>query len=771
MDKILLIIESPGKIKKISSLLGDKYIIKASIGHIRDLDKDNISIDIDNNFKPNYIISSDKTKVVKELKDLVSKNIKIIIATDNDREGEGIAEGLRQVLKIKDYDRIVFTEITAKAIMNALKNPTKINMNLVQAQEARRILDRLLGYIISPVLWKYLDKDAKSAGRVQSVVNRIIIDKENEIKDAASSKFFKTSGIFNKLSAILNNNYINNDTAQGFLELINKKTEIKITNIENKESVRKPSPPFITSTLQQDASTKLNFSVKKTMEVAQKLYEAGLITYMRTDSPNISEDISKECIKYIIDTYGAEYSEPKKYESKSQSAQEAHECIRPTHIDDVDPDNITADQTKLYNLIWKRTVASQMTCAKIDKQIITIDMLNNNSSILVFNKIKCYFIANLENIKFDGFLSVYNNIDKTDSDTQQIINEYKVGDLLKLKKITISEEYTKLPLRYNEAGLIKYLEKNGIGRPSTFSSIVSKVIENKYSEIKDIVGIKKESKILELSDKFKIKESIKELTIGNETKKIVPTEIGIQINDFLMKHFSNIININFTAQMEEYLDLISVGKANYSTIIRNFYDMFNPTVVKLLDEAKVIKKELGSSNDKLFGATKDGKEIYIGSGKFGPYLKILDEDEKWKYASIKDIDKKELDIEYAEELLVFPKLLGKISNNIISLNKGQYGLYIKCGTRNISIKDDVDIKDIDLEYAKKIMNTPENKSFKIKDKTINIKTGDYGPYLQIVSTNKKQNISIPHKYNIKTITIDDVMQIIADKNSFIKSKK
>jgi DNA topoisomerase-1 len=241
------------------------------------------------------------------------------------------------------------------------------------------------------------------------------------------------------------------------------------------------------------------------MEVAQKLYEAGLITYMRTDSPNISEDISKECIKYIIDTYGAEYSEPKKYESKSQSAQEAHECIRPTHIDDLEPDNITADQTKLYNLIWKRTVASQMTCAKIDKQIITIDMLNNNSSILVFNKIKCYFIANLENIKFDGFLSVYNNIDKTDSDTQQIINEYKVGDLLKLKKITISEEYTKLPLRYNEAGLIKYLEKNGIGRPSTFSSIVSKVIENKYSEIKDIVGIKKESKILELSDKFKIK--------------------------------------------------------------------------------------------------------------------------------------------------------------------------------------------------------------------------------------------------------------------------
>jgi len=768
MEKILLIIESPGKIKKISSLLGDKYIIKASIGHIRDLDKDNISIDIENNFKPNYIISSDKTKVVKELKDIISKNIKIIIATDNDREGEGIAEGLRQVLKIKDYDRIVFTEITCKAIMNALKNPTKINMNLVHAQEARRILDRLLGYIISPVLWKYLDKDAKSAGRVQSVVNRIIIDKEEEIKQAASHKYYKTIGVFNKLYAILDSN-INHDTAQGLLELINKKTEIKIINIENKVSIRKPSAPFITSTLQQDASTKLNFNVKKTMEVAQKLYEAGLITYMRTDSPNISEDISKECKEYIITTYGAKYSDPKKYESKS-NAQEAHECIRPTHIDDTKPDNITLDQSKLYNLIWKRTVASQMACAEIDKQIITIDLSNNNTSILILDNKKNYFIANLENITFDGFLLVYSNIDN-DSETKQTINtEYKKGDILKLKKITISEEYTKLPLRYNEPGLIKYLEKNGIGRPSTFSSIISKVIENKYCEIKDIDGIKKETKILELSDKFKIKESTKEITIGNESKKIIPTEIGIQINEFLMKHFSNIININFTAQMEDHLDLIAMGKANYSTIIRNFYDMFNPIVQKLHDEAKIIKKDLGSSNDKLFGITKDGKEIYIGSGKFGPYVKIQEED-KWKHVSIKDIDKKDLDIEYAEELLLFPKILGKIANNIITLNKGQYGLYLKCGTRNISIKDEIEVNDINIEYAKKLINTPENKSFKIKDKIINIKNGDYGPYLQIVSTNKKQNISIPKKYNPDTITIDDVMQIIAEKNSFIKSKK
>lgn len=772
IEDTLFIIESPGKIKKISSLLGNKFKIKASIGHIRDLDKENISIDIENNFKPNYIVSTDKLKVVKDLKDIISKNIKIIIATDNDREGEGIAEGLRQVLKIKEYDRIVFTEITSKAINNALKNPTKINMNLVHAQEARRILDRLLGYIISPVLWKYLDKEAKSAGRVQSVVNRIIIDKENEIKEAASNKFFKTSGIFDKLSSTLEENtYIKEDTASNFLNLINKKTEIKIINIENKKSLRKPSPPFITSTLQQEASTKLHFNVKKTMEVAQKLYEAGLITYMRTDSPNISEDISKECKKYITETYGDKYSDPKKYESKSQNSQEAHECIRPTHIDDCDPENITSDQSKLYKLIWKRTVASQMANAEIDRQIISIDLLNDKKSILIFNK-QYYFIANLETITFDGFLLVYNNIDKTDSDdkNQDTNKNYKIGDLLKLKKINISEEYTKLPLRYNEAGLIKYLEKNGIGRPSTFSSIISKGMDNKYMEIKDIIGIKKESKTLELSDKFKIKELSKEITIGNETKKIVPTDIGIQINDFLMKHFSNIININFTAQMEEHLDLIAMGKANHLTIIRNFYDMFNPTVQKLLDDAKLIKKDLGSSNDKLFGTTEDGNEIYIGAGKFGPYVKML-EDEKWKYASIKDIDKKELNLEYAQELLLFPKVLGKISNTVITLNKGQYGLYLKCGTRNISVKDDIDINNINLEYAKKIIEAPDNKCFKIKDKQIYIKSGDYGPYLQIVSSNKKQNISIPSKYNLDKITIDDILQIIANKNSSVKTKK
>ena len=764
MNKTVVIIESPGKIKKISSILGDDYIIKASFGHIRDLDKMNLSIDIGNNFQPFYVISPDKIKLVKELKAL-SKEHKIIIATDNDREGEGIGEGLIQVLKLQDYDRIVFTEITNKAILSALKKPSKININLAHAQEARRILDRLMGYLISPVMWKYLEKDAKSAGRVQSVVNRIIIDKETEIKDAISTPFIKVVGTFNGLQSKLDETkqLDSMDKTKEFLSLISKKTEFKIANIENKKSIRKASAPFITSTLQQDASTKLRFNPKKTMEVAQKLYEAGLITYMRTDSPNISTEISEECKDHIIKEYGEEYSMPKKYSSSSKTSQEAHECIRPTHIDN-DVSNLSNDQIKLYTLIWKRTVASQMSNARINCNTISIDAINKKS-ILVFDK-QCYFRAVNETIEFKGFLILYND-KETDSETKddKEPQDMKIGDLLKMDKIKATEEYTSLPLHYNEAGLIKYLEKNGIGRPSTFASIITKVIERNYIEIKDIEGIAKDSKQLELSKSFKLKEDTKQITIGSEKQKLVPTSIGYQINDFLMKHFDSIINIDFTAQMENQLDLIAEGKANYITVIRNFYDMFNPTIEKLVKEAKSIKSATGSSTDILLGSI-DNKEYYKGSGKFGPYVKTLVGD-KWKYASVKDIEG-DITLDTAISLFEYPKELGKIDNSDVTLNKGQYGLYIKHDNKNIAIKNDVEEKDINLEFVKKLIENNSNKSFTVKNKTINIRSGEYGPYLQIVSSNKKQNISIPKKYNISTITIHDILQIIADKNSYVK---
>ena len=706
--KKLVIIESPGKIKKISSILGNDYIIKASFGHIRDLNSADLSIDIHNNFKPNYIISNDKKNVVNELIQL-SKDHSVIIATDNDREGEGIAEGLKSVLKLNDYKRIVFTEITKNAIINALENPGKINKNLANAQETRRILDRLMGYLISPILWKYLDKDAKSAGRVQSVVNKIIIDKENEIKEYVPLLYYKISGFFsNSLNTQLDriNSIDSIDKVKEFLNCITKKTIFKIINIDNKTSIRKPPAPYITSTLQQDASTKLRFNPKKTMEIAQKLYESGLITYMRTDSFALSSDIKEECKEFILKEFGIKYSNPKDHTTKSKNAQEAHECIRPTHIY-TNVDELKGDQSKLYKLIWERTIASQMSNAEIDILVIKIDAINDKS-ILVFDK-QYYFTSSQETIKFDGYMKL-NSIDSKGNegiDSKGI----EVNTILKMDKIKVSEEYSSSPLRYNEANLIKYLEKNGIGRPSTFASIITKVLERNYVEIKDIPGCAKEQHNIELSKTFKIKESVKEIIINSEKQKLIPTTIGININDFLSKHFANIINIEFTAKMEEYLDLIALGTANYITIIRGFYEMFNPTVEKLSAHAKLTKTILGSSNDTLFGTIND-VDIYKGSGKFGPYIKMIEND-KWKYISIKD-------------------------------------------NLNISIDSAYDL----------LVN--KSKTFTVKGKQIHVKEGDYGPYIQIVSSTKRQNISIPPKFDIKTITIDDILQIIANKNSFVK---
>jgi DNA topoisomerase-1 len=804
MSKILIIVESPGKLSKISQILGSNYIIKASFGHITDLDKKTLSIDVENNFKPLYITSPDKVKVVKELKDLAKDCSEVIMASDNDREGEKISESLASVLNIKNPKRIIFHEITKTAIMKAIENPTTINYDIVKAQEARRILDRLVGYKISPVLWKH-NPAAKSAGRVQSVVLRIINDKENEIKKSVSEPYIKTVGEFNhnktKISSVLQYDF-KPDQVKPYLELITKKTEFKVISVENKKSIRKPSSPFITSSLQQEASTRLHFSVKKTMDVAQKLYEAGLITYMRSDSPNISEEAIEQSKKYIINTYGKEYSDPKNYQSKNSTSQDAHECIRPTHLDSPEPD-IDGDQLRLYSLIWKRTIASQMSNAQVNVQTIQIDAQNNNKSIL------SHYKAVLENVEFPGYLSVYDNSDSEEKVIGKL--EIKVNDILTLSKIKSTEEYTKLPLRYNEASLVKYLEKNGIGRPSTFASIISKVVDREYVEIKNIDGIKQSSKQIELNSKFKIEETIKDITVGKEQKKIVPTEMGIMVNDFMMTNFAPIMDVEFTAKFETYLDKIAIGKANWVTVLRIFYDMFNPIVEKLNTESKV---------DKLLGIINN-VEIYTGIGKFGKYVKIK-EDEKWKFAPYNE----SLTLEQTLELFKFPKKIGKIGNGIITLNKGQYGLYLKYLDKNYAIKE-TDILKIDIDYARKVIeNTDVNqqtsdellgtinelkiytgtgkfgqyikyneddkwkyisikenitideatelinnhkscKSFTIKDKVINIKNGDYGYYLQIVGK-KKQNISIPKKYNIENLKLEDVLSIIANKNGLVK---
>lgn len=772
MSKTLVIVESPGKIKKINEYLGNEYIVKASIGHIQDLDKNTMSIDIENNFKPNYIISPDKKKVVKELKDLAAKCKEVILASDEDREGEAIAGSLRTVLKLKEPKRIVFHEITKKAITDALVTPRQINENLVEAQCTRRLLDRLMGYSISPILQNY--KIGNSAGRVQSVVIRILVDKEKEITDAISEPFLKTTADFlikeTKFNGVLNYQFKLIEDAKNFLKTIDKETIFKVISVENKQSTRKPSPPFITSTLQQDASTKMGFAVKRTMDSAQKLYEAGLITYMRTDSTNLSEDALKACKKYIEKEYGKEYSDVKTYASKSKGAQEAHEAIRPTTIDKSDPEGIDGDCQKVYQLIWKRTVASQMANAKVNVQTISIDAQKNKVSLLEFKKKQYHFISTLENIEFDGFLKLYDNSNEDDETVKGKI-EIKEKDTINMNKIKVSEEYTKLPLRFNEAGLIKFLEKNGIGRPSTYASIISKIIDKKYVEIKNIDGIEKESKCLELTNNksMTIKESIKNVKVGKENKKLVPTEIGIKVVDFLVKNFLPVMEIKFTADFEDYLDKIAEGKAKWFNVLKQFYELFNPICIKLNKELK--ENPTIANADKLLGVDdKTGLQIYYGSGKYGPYVRRLESKEsttKWKYASVKTED---IDLEEAIILLKYPIDLGTFNKKLVLLSKGPFGLYIKYGDKNIAFNETTD--EITLESVKPLLEASAKggadkfalKTFTIKNKVINVKNGQYGPFLQIVSDKTKSNIPIPKDYDFEELTLENVYEIIAEKN-------
>lgn len=773
MSKHLVIVESAGKIKKIGEYLGPDYIVKASFGHCMDLDPNSLSIDIENNYKPTYIISEGKHKIVNELVNIATKCDSVILAADNDREGEAIAWSLSNLLELKNPPRIIFTEITKKAIEKAIANPVQINMDMVHAQQARRLLDRLVGYKISPILQKNLnDKEAKSAGRVQSVLVKIIKDKEDEINNATSVLYLKTSCEleFNKIKincVLMKNDEIYKfnslENAKNFIELINKKTIFKVIQVQEKISIRKPSPPFITSSLQQEASTKLKFNVKKTMDIAQKLYEGGHITYMRTDSPNLSQDAINNCKKYIVNTYGEEYSKPTNYHA-SNGAQEAHEAIRPTHINNIQIESTDKDQLKLYNLIWKKTVASQMESAKINVQTISIDTLNCNESIL--NKL--VWISIYESVIFDGFLKLYdNNDDIADSEEKQIGKiEIKNNDILLFIKLKTIEEYNKLPLRFNEANLVKFLEKNNIGRPSTYATVINKIIERNYVEIKDIPGMTKSSNIIELDKKYKIKESMKEIIIGKENKKIVPTELGIKITAFLETHFYDIMQIEFTSDFETYLDKIADHKAKWYNVLDIFYKKFNKTI-DILNKTTNI---LNISTDTLLGVnTETNKEIFIGKGKYGPYIKYMNDDDKPVYVSVKNTD---VTLEDAISLVSFPKMIGKIGKKHVELTNGKFGIYIKYDKQNFSIPETIkNPENLTIEEAKKIIENKINnspKTFIIKDKTIYVNTGQYGHYLSIVDKNKKQNIPIPKDIDIKNISLKNILEIITLKNGTTK---
>jgi DNA topoisomerase-1 len=742
----LVIVESPGKLNKIGQYLGPDYIVKASFGHCIDLDKKTLSIDVDNNYKPNYVICEGKEKIVKELLKLKEECTEVILASDEDREGEAIAWTLSTILKLKDPNRIVFHEITKKAIMKAIENPRKIDMNMVHAQQARRLLDRLVGYKISPLLWNFINTNTvQSAGRVQSVVVNIINDKEKDIINSKQTMFYKTSVEFKKkiISYLKtsDNNYYKESTID-LLNNINSGTIFKVNDIENKEGIKKAAPPFITSSLQQEASTKLKFSVKKTMEVAQKLYESGLITYMRTDSTLLSEDCRNDCKKYIIENFGQEYSRPFNYTSKNSTAQEAHEAIRPTNINNKEI-SFAPDGEKLYSLIWHRTIASQMANAKLAIQIIKIDCINDKS---LLTKYTSYFVTETEVIIFDGFLKVYKIEDSEEEKISKKL-ELKKDQILTMEKVKMVEEFNKLPLRFNEANLVKFLEKNNIGRPSTYASIISKIIERNYVEIKDIDGEKKEIKIVELNNKYKLSESKKEIVIGKENKKLVPTELGIKINDFMITNFENIMKIDFTSEFENFLDKIALGEAKWFNILDKFYKSFQPMVDKLKMEKKAEKQDL------LLGINPiNQNEIFVGTGKYGPYLKM-----DGKYTSILSTD---ILLEDALEVLEYPKKVGLHNSKKIYLCNGKFGLYLKYNDKNYSVK--IPEEQITLDYAINLIESGDTtaiKSFKIGKNIINLKNGKYGHYLQL----NKKNYPIPIKYKIENLSLENILEIIGKK--------
>lgn len=744
----LVIVESPGKIKKIQSYLGKNYQVEASYGHIRDLNPKGLSVDIENNFKPTYIISKDKNKVVSKLKSISSKATETILAADQDREGEAIAYSLKDELKLKKYSRIIFTEITKTAIEKAIANPTKINNNEVYAQQARRILDRIVGYQLSPLLWKYLP-GTKSAGRVQSVLVRILVEQETKIRENNSELRVKVYGEFSKGRKKINSTLYKKNSLMEFdslekpkklLDKISSKDKFYIEQIIKSEVKKNPPPPFITSTLQQEASIRLHFPTKKTMSVAQKLYEKGLITYMRTDSTVLSNAALGMLKTFIIETYGDNYYQFRNYTKNKKNAQEAHEAIRPTKLQ-VDVKKLSSEEIKLFNLILNRTLASQMASAIINNQKIYIKTTNIKWD-------KYHFQTIINNVKFDGYLKVYHNQEEDDK-----ILKLKENDSIELEHLLTTEDYKEPPKRLNEASLVRYLEKKGIGRPSTYSSLISKVLDRKYVEIRNIPGEKRDINFYQLNKDLTLENGTKQIAFGSEKQKLVPTDLGFKSNEFLMKYFNNILEENFTAHLEDSLDKISHGKLIWTNLLTDFYQNLKP-IITTLNNKEIVKKD---DIDEFLGEINNTK-IYFGKSKFGHYVK-KQENGKWKFSSV---ETKPL-LEDAYKKLEFPKILGKKGHTIVSVNIGKFGPYIKYGNLNCSVPKDVKVLDLSLNEALEYVAGKGDKNvirgFIHKNKLILIKKGPYGNYIQTTFKGKKMNL----KLGKKIPEDEEVIEIIKDK--------
>ncbi|PIV16024.1 MAG: type I DNA topoisomerase, partial [Flavobacteriales bacterium CG03_land_8_20_14_0_80_35_15] len=668
MAKNLVIVESPAKAKTIEKYLGSDYQVASSFGHIADLPSKELGINVEGDFKPNYQVPQDKKTLVKTLKDLANKAETIWLASDEDREGEAISWHLFEQLKLKDSNtkRIVFHEITKTAILKAIENPRKIDYNLVNAQQARRVLDRLVGYELSPVLWRKV-KGGLSAGRVQSVAVRLIVERETEIENFVASASFRVDAEFSnhenqKFKAKLPKNFDTLADAEAFLNA-SVNAIFKVEDLQVKPAKKSPAPPFTTSTLQQEASRKLGFPVAKTMLVAQKLYEAGLITYMRTDSLNLSNDAKIAAAQAITKSYGANYSKPRVFKTNSKGAQEAHEAIRPTDIN-VQQVSADFDQDRLYSLIWKRTIASQMSDAELERTNVKINHSNSDKQ----------FIANGEVIKFDGFLKVYlEGTDFDEEDQDSMLPSLAINEALKNLLISATERYTVPPYRFTEASLVKQLEELGIGRPSTYAPTISTIQKRAYIEKGIITGSKRNINKLVLKNN-KITASVISENFGADKGKLIPTDIGKVVTGFLVEHFNNILDYNFTADVEQEFDNIAEGKLDWIKMIKSFYKDFHPTVEDVAENADRAKGE------RLLGVDPDsGKNVYARLGRFGAMIQIGEatDDEKPKFASLQGAQTLgNIELKAALDLFQLPKTLGVFEGHDVIVSNGRFGPYI-----------------------------------------------------------------------------------------------
>jgi DNA topoisomerase-1 len=774
--KTLLIVESPAKSKTIEKLLGKDYVVLSSFGHIRDLESKVLGIDVEDGFKPNYKLKKDRSKQIKAIGDAIKNVDRVLLASDEDREGEAIAWHIAVVFKldIKNKNRICFHEITEKALKEAVSNPRTIDMSMVNSQQARRILDRLVGFKLSPLLWKHIGPNL-SAGRVQSSALKICCIQENEISNFIGKKTIKTNGFFNKkINATLNKVFENEDESMEFLGQckVSNGAIFKISSIDKSTVEKCPPPPYTTSTIQQDVGTRFGLGAKQIMSILQKLYESGLITYHRTDSTNLSSYIQEKIKDYVLDKWGKSYLKIRNFKSKIKCAQEAHEAIRPTYIEKtvLDGDTFDSMSKKVYEIIWKRTVASQMSVSKSDVYKISIE--NNNRPEL--------FIAKAEKLIFDGYKRVYDDTDKSiesnnktdDSELENndfIIDDIQVGEILNYIKITCIEKYQNPPARYNEASLIKKMEKSGIGRPSTYANIMETLIDRKYLEKKNINGVKKNAKSFTLH-KDDIKTKTDEVTIGAEKKKLVVTELGFCVNKFLDEHFKYIVDTKFTADLEEKLDDIANNNAQWNGVVGDFYKSIEPQFNTLNQKEEIAKSK--DSRKKFLGKTDDtygsSLNVYAYLAKFGPVFQIgdgphpkptfLKMDPKFNLENV-TID------DYKNAIMtnnLYPKILGKYKDINVSLKKGPYGFYIEYNRKNFKLKPEFN-EGLNIDEAIECLEESGDKERKLGKYTI--KNGTYGPYILY----NKKFYSIPKDYIPENLTIENCDTIIKlPKKKFVK---